>query len=817
MSWKSFDFARPSIFIVILGLVIGLKADGAGAALPTRLQSRTQDPAVEPIIQALETKLANAGDGTWKLSSGPLNQPSTACTLGTSGSQWYLQCGDPKSPWLMYSDGQEFYEPAARLRYDTDTLEEGYQNNYGLNYLLLSVNLRPGQFLRNKPLRLVGNATIDGVQYQQLQANIKGDLAPHTTLYARSASARPRVVQIDYYYDPAHTAIARMVVSYGGLKAQMLATTTAWDALGTAAQWPAKIKSQFQTLTTTQPTAVGQVVLASLDGFNAGKDAQVAAAQQSTSAVVFYMGIPDDLHHAFVYAAAAAANPTNLTESVCLAQAYFDEHNVSQGLAQWQALEPRLTAQADQRALLTALLQPAARCLTHAQLGSLKQGPACAQLVAKIAGLNLTDAQWQAISQPIAFAWSTFRSAREFTPQLQPQDATLIDRIAHKGSYPALRILVDLAQKDKTFAAQIDPVLLALAGEPLPPAGYANTQQSTLIALCTDLRLWGRAQAYLAKLQWNASTPDASKTAVTLLSAALNQRAQERQQTVSAQSMAVLADQYRQAKDPSLVADDRTRRAIEKAVARNGALAVRLAQRQKQVVPPADLVTGTAANPVAKDYWDAVIGELVDLSAPAPTARKELLKCVSELGSACQTQFNLSGYESNTWLRIGKGKLFDSRTTSPSIRMDYLNKAFATAVDDTGRLAAMRAITGLLEQTGQFDQASQVIGQLKSSLTSPAAQTQADAMTQSIAQGKLLYQARLQTTSKKVAVNQLKGQLAFLQSQLESSREQGKSEEELDSIQAVIDKTKAAISASTQPAAAQPASAATEPAASSSP
>src|SRR5439155_8336360 len=118
---------------------------------------------------------------------------------------------------------------------------------------------------------------------------------------------RPRPETIDYYYDPSRASIARVIVNYVGGRRQMLCDVTAWDALGTNAQWPRKMAGQMLDVSAAATKPVGQTMFGSIDGFNAGKDSEVDAAAQARAAVSMFVGIHDDLCRSLLYAPAVAA------------------------------------------------------------------------------------------------------------------------------------------------------------------------------------------------------------------------------------------------------------------------------------------------------------------------------------------------------------------------------------------------------------------------------------------------------------------------------------------------------------------------------
>lgn len=752
------------------------------AAVPASLAPQQQEASVEAIIAALEQKARQAGTGVWAFDIGPQDQPGVAYTTGVSDAGWYLRrvAGEP---FLLASKGREFFETPSRIRYAIDGVSLSQNGQYGLGAYLIHANLRPRQFLGSLPLQNMGEVTLDGVTYTKLSARNKVGYA--------EGGAPSRIRRIDYLYDPAKRAIVQSVLATK-TNQELRCDVTAWDRFGTASDWPQRLTGRRVNASVTPPSPLAQPLLTLVSGFTPVQDPGVAVALAEVDAVAFFSGVPNYVHIPAVYTGALQQTPQELTERVFLAQSLFASNRPKAGLEQWQALEERVAAGPDRELLARALAVPAAGSMQRRALDDPAEGPACVQVLQRVLDTPLSDSEWSAVSAHVAEAWRAMLDRGSLAQQAAALEPVLVPRIAERGSYRALKLLVGLAERRGASAESIDNVLTTVAARPLPIEGLAGTQQSKLIALTIRDKHWARTRRYVEALQWHAQTPDSARVPSTLIQALLGELDP---QEPKAQDAARLVGYFSQTTDPNFAADELMRDACRLFAGRAGVRLIRVGISKG--VTPSQFVAAAANNPAdAQAYWDSVIGTLLGLALQG-TEATGAIDLVHDLAVACQQQLGTAEYESRTWIRIAKSRLAKTRAFSPMQRVEYLNRGFAAASSDPVRLETMREIVAILEQSAQHEQAEQAVEGLGTSMQTEAGAAGVTALLAAVREDRTNFAAEIREREEKAEIDRINGQIAHLQERLAEAEAQDKAEGELQALRTLIEQAEDELQALT--------------------
>ena len=765
-----------SLVLTVAGVLFFATATSAEGAVPPALRQRTQEPAVETVIKALEDKAAAAGDGTWASDGGWQDVPATEWVTGIQGNQWYWRApqGSRYESDTVFSDGELFYELPRRQWFGLDVAERGQRLEYRQGYYLLHVNLRPRQFLGAAAgLTALGEKQLDGVAYLHLQAHPQRDQSAAADPYLQRGQSR---VVLDLYYDSARKAVARSVTT--DVNARYECVVTAWENFGKAGQWPKRIESR-QFLNDAPSGAQPRVHLITIDSFAAGADPQVAAVAQSVAVVPFFGSDARHLRQPTTYSALVAAQPENRTLKVALAEATLRAGDPGGGLSQWDALTQDLPENERQR--LTTVLAPSAAW--SLQRGYKTQPDASTAIIVRLAGLPAEPQGPELPFEPVWRAWKSLRRLSSVAEQIAAVEPTLLQRMARFGNPAVLVGLMRMAAANADDAAKINPVLDQVAAAQLPPEGYGQSQLAVLVSAAIEAKQWDRAERYLAAVAWHPDTPAEAKAPVAVLRTLLGERA--RAETGAVESLPVLIESYRQASAAGFPSDRYARGTVQEVSASFGAGIARAAEDVGAVVGV------TAGNMHAPAFWDGVISHLLDTRVRGGAATAKLVATAEQLGQAIEQRLGVAGKGAQVLLRIGASdSLTGASTQSSSVRIEYFNRAFAAAPDDSLRLQSLRAIAKTYGEDGEFDQAVQAVEGLAAALTSADAKAAAAALVTELNRDKAATEAKAEELAQQVEADRLKGQLKHLEQRLAEATERERPADEIAAIQQVIDQTR---------------------------
>lgn len=703
------------------GVLLGGGGQGGGpgstafATVPPSLAPRTHEASVEGVIQTLQAKAEAAADGVWASSSERQDLPGVPWLTGLSGSQWYWRTTVQDRGYrnyTLFSDGQWFYDLPHRRRFAIDGLESGPKDYYGYSYYLLHLNLRPRQLLEAAGgLKHLGDRVIEGVTYAHLQADPERDQAFESDPYLNPKQARRR---IDYYYDPAHQAIAGVEIHdrRGGRQS---AWVRQWDRFGTAHDWPKKIAGHL----TPRKGQQGLPYLIQVDSFTAGEDPQMAVVKQAMQSQPFFAADTHLLRAVSVHAAAVAAEPGDLSARVALAQASFGADRPAQAVEQWLAVEGRLGEEPDRQFLNQVLLRVGAASVKQGSLEEEQRAASVEIILRAVDFVPPEDSRDRIPLTGILQAWQVLRQYPQYAPRLEAAEGKLIERlVASKGPNLAEE-LWRMARKEPAIQQKLDEALSRGLADPRSGEAYGNTIVAPHVAAAVEWEQWERAGQLLSNLRWPPETPESARAMATVLQRLLEIRPQAL--AGAEQASAALAECYSQAFGEGLREDRHVRELCRRLAVRWGAAATAARQADPQAASAQQQVTASADQPRAMEYWRAVIDQLLEVRSLEPDQIDARFAAAAELAAACQGQMNLTDLRGRTHLRIGRLQALKRRVYPPAIPAASFQQALTAADSDALRLETINAWVGLWMSLREYPAAAQAVREAQPLMQSEAA------------------------------------------------------------------------------------------------
>lgn len=750
-------FEPQAALALVLAVISSLASPSIG-----RSRSESGPGVVEPSVASIVAKLNDrmtTPEGTWQCSMQLADGAESRWGLSVASGGVSVR-RTPRLEDGVYTDRVWYYEPSTRLRYSLAAVEVGARWEDPTHMLLVA--LQPELLLAGKQLSVSPPAASDDRDLVCLHANVAGDPIAAATPPARVRPGQVQLVEADFYFAPSRGALARVELLFDD-GACLVFEVLDWHA---ASSRPRTVEVRRQSSAAgTTPRHVARVVV---DSFSGGDVAEFASMQNEFRATPFFVGIPEDVRRPHFYRQLLTIDPS-VTNRVCLAQSLFMTFQPNEGLESWIELEKQLPDATDRHALLRAMLRPAAESMSWIAVKDEKQAQACVQLLGRLLAAEITEAEWRTISRCVCLAWALLREKPEFAIEMERFDETVIRRAAHGGSHPALRVLIEYANRNAAMSAKIDPVLSELAAAELPVSGYANSQQSLLLGVVVQHNLWQRAREYSRVVNWHPDTPAPAKQAPMLLHAMIDQL----DRTTDPQIGSALSDFYHRARDPNLDTDEFSRETCRSLAVKLGVAVLRARLQSSDVPTPAQLVTASDGKPDAAMYWDEVVTSLLKVKSSSEQGAAHLVSCSLALAQACENTFGDREYVANTYIRIGQSDVFNPRVHSPLEKIAFLRSGFDHATSDETRLRAIRAAVQVLCTLEKFSEAEALMSELGAKLQSEAGRSALAKLDRSIEDEAARQAVTQQAIEREREVERVKGQIDYLRTRISDARREG--------------------------------------------
>ena len=381
-------------------------------------------------------------------------------------------------------------------------------------------------------------------------------------------------------------------------------------------------------------------------------------------------------------------------------------------------------------------------------------------------------------------AWLKLRRTGD-REALAPALEGVVRWLARHGEAAHIQALLLWTREKGPEAPAVDMELAAIAREPIPSNGFADSPQMKLLASRLQQAQDAEALALAEQLGWEADAPAAGRQAVQLVRECLELEIRSSaDQTDWAAAVALydrvskgglkavpLLEQTCGPRMPGLPA----RRIWESWGRKDGA------------VKPAAMLAATAQTPGAADFWEVVISRLRerDLGRSA-----EKYASLGELAAVYEGQFKIRGYACKFWLEVADGEVPEQGDNAPP-SFPALEKAWKCAADDGQRMETLRRQAQGRMQIQAFEQARQLLNQGLNQIGDVAARDEVRLLLAKVDAESAQYAANMAQAKHRENNSRLQGRLAHLQDQRELAMKRQRPAAEVAALEEAIRKVEA--------------------------
>jgi len=721
----------------------------AFGAVPASVAVREQLPAVEQIIQQLETKAAGAV-GTWTTRSGRSDAPAQAWTTGIDGRRWYWRSDaaapHPAAGMTLFNDGEDVcvlpygvdlaQGGGGGIRFQYDTLRRFQVGDYLLGHYLLHMNLLPRQFIGALGgLSVVGEEELDGVKVVRLKSDPETDVVFKGDMAISHFYGAGKVSAMDLYYDPARRAIVKVVIGGGKGGGELELVVTGWDALGTGETgggWPSKMVGRAVNASGGKASESGKAVLTSVEKYQSGKDSALEGVAKRVRDEVFFVTPYEGLRNASFYKKALGVQE-NASDRVALAQASFILCDVVEGVKQWDLVDAKLRTPRERERLVRALGELSAGMLEQA-VEKKDQRQACVALIKRFNDDALSEEQFRKVSGGVMSAWVRLRGIEDTRVAVGAMNGTLLPKLVRLGSVFTIETLMKLADASGEDATLINPVFRQIMDMPVPVGvggGDSGSSQHYLFLASIRQGNFERARSYLADLRWPPPQvpPHASSSAqqqiVTLWQKTLP--VAESVKGGNERSLEAAIGFYVEFGNEENAKDGRNSTYGKWLLTEAGKELLLKRMKEGQGGGAENVIVGSAkygGGTGSEAFWGTIVMAVAGGSVMDPNM---LTQRVGPVLKAYGRIFEKPTFESEAWMRLAGSS--EIRGKFLGVELSYLNKALVAAPDDAVRVKVILQIGNTYAAVREYEKGAAAVGALADMVTDEKQRSQIDKLT----------------------------------------------------------------------------------------